>query len=180
MSATRVTADGEPRLGALQVLKSRPAIALEAGWLYLLAWAVFFAVAAFQPSAGGWEFEGWILTGALLGLLVLTPVYLSYCARHRLVPQFRRWLPWVVRVMYVSLILAICDSLAAGADRAPLFSKATWLMRDGGTSGSVGFGYSLTYHRKVGGGEHGPEVWFWFLPFTVSCTTERVGLRWLW
>ena len=174
------TESGVPVTSALQVLKSGPAVVLEIGWLYLLAWAVFFAVDAFQPDAGGWEFEEWVLTGALMIPLVLIPVYLGYNVRHGLLPQCRHWLPWVVRLMYVSVILAICDSWAAGTERrAPLFSKVTWAMRDGGTRGSVGFGYSLTYHRKMGG-EHGPEVWFWFAPFTVRWTSEHVGLRWIW
>jgi hypothetical protein len=29
------------------------------------------------------------------------------------------------------------------------------------------------------GGEHGPEIWYWFTPFTVYRTTERTGIRWL-
>jgi hypothetical protein len=174
------TEEGTPSFGAFQVLKSRPAILLEAGWFYLLAWAVFFAFAACQPDSGGWEFEEWILTGALLIPIVLIPVYLIHKVRHRSLPQFRQWLPWVVRVIYVSVILAICDSWAAGtARRAPLFSKVTWAMSDGGTRGSVGFGYSLTYHREMGG-EHGPEVWFWFAPFSVRWTSDHVGLRWIW
>jgi hypothetical protein len=174
------TEEREPSFGAFQVLRSAPAIVLEVVWLYELAWAGFFGVAAFQPNAGGWEFEGWVLTGALLVPIILIPVYLSYSVRRGSPPQFRHWLPWVVRVMYVSVILAICDSWAAGTERrAPLFSKVTWAMKDGGTRGSVGLGYSLTYHRKMGG-EHGPEVWFWFTPFTVRWTSEHVGLRWLW
>lgn len=170
----------EPSFGALRVLRSKPAIILEAAWLYMFAWAVFFGVAALRPDAGRWEFEEWVLTGALLVPIVLIPAYLRYCVRRRSLPKFRHCIPWIVRVMYVSIILAMCDSWAAGTERrAPLFSRVTWAMSDGGTRGSVGFGYSLTYHRTMGG-EHGPEVWFWFMPFTVRWTSEHVGLRCLW
>lgn len=166
--------------GNLRVLTSGSAIVLQAAWLYLLAWGALLAAAVVQPDGGGWEFEGWVLTGALLGPIVLIPIYLACCAKRKLTPRFRHWLPWVVRVSYVSMILAICDSWAAGTERRePLFSKVTWGMSDGGTRGCFGFGYSLTYHRKMGG-EHGPEVWFWFSPFTVRWTSEHVGLRWIW
>ena len=173
------TDEGETSFVA-QVLKTKPAIVLAVLWLYMLAWGVFFATAAFEPDAGDWEFETCVLTGALLVPLVLIPVYLGHCVNRKLMPQFRHWLPWVLRIAYVSVLLAICDSWAAGTDRrAPLFSKSTWSMSDGGTRGSIGLGYSLTYYRRLGG-EHGPEVWFWFSPFTIRWTSEHVGVRWLW
>lgn len=166
--------------GALQVLKSWPAITLEAAWFYLLGWLVCFAIATFQPNSGRWEFEEWLLTAALLLPIVMIPWYLGRSVKHRSLPQFRHWLPWVARAIYVSIILALCDCWMASTERRVTpFSKGTWAMSDGGTRGSVGFGYALTYHRQMGG-EYGPEVWFWFAPFTVRCTTEHTGLRWLW
>lgn len=155
-------------------------ILLALAWLYMVAWGVFMAVSSFQPDAGGWELGEWLMTAALLVPIILIPVYLAHCVRKKHQPQMRPWLPWVVRMMYVSIILAMCDSWAAGTERrAPVFSITTWAMEDGGTRGSVGFGYSLTYYRRMGG-IHGPELWFWFTPFTVSWTTEHTGLRWLW
>jgi hypothetical protein len=157
-----------------------PGIPFALAWLYFVAWGSFMAVSVFQPDAGGWELEEWLLTTALLVPIVVIPIYLVRCVRRKQPPRFRPWLPWAARIMYVSIILAICDSWVAGTERrAPLFSITTWAMSDGGTRGSVGFGYSLTYYRRMGG-VHGPEVWFWFTPFTVSWTTERIGLRWLW
>ncbi len=155
-------------------------ILLALAWLYMLGWGVFMAASVFQQDAGGWELGEWLMTAALLVPIILIPVYLAHCVRRKQPPRLRPWLPWLVRVMYVSVILAVCDSWAAGSERrAPIFSVTTWAMRDGGTRASVGFGYSLTYYRRMGG-EHGPEVWFWFTPFTVSWTTEHIGLRWLW
>jgi hypothetical protein len=52
-----------------------------------------------------------------------------------------------------------------------------WKLRDGGTTGYLGFGYSLIYYRKIDG-EHGPEISYWFIPFSVYHTTERTGVRW--
>jgi hypothetical protein len=121
-----------------------------------------------------------MMAGALLVLTILIPAYLAYCARHKQPPRFRPWLPWVVRIMLVSVLLAACDSWSAGTERrAPVFSMTTWKMKDGGTTGSVGFGYCLTYYRRMGGVQ-GPEVWFWFAPHRFSWTTEHIGLRWLW
>jgi hypothetical protein len=183
MRATPVrsgTEKGEASFVASKVLKTRPAIVLEIIWFYMLAWGGFFAAAAFGPDAGDLEFEGWMLTAALLVPIILIPVYLSHCVNCKRIPQFRHWFPWVLRIAYVSVILAICDSWAAGTERrAPLLSKGTWAMSDGGTRGSIGFGYSLTYYRRLSG-EQGPEVWFWFSPFTVRWTSEHVGVRWLW
>ena len=81
--------------------------------------------------------------------------------------------------MSVSIILGVVDCWVAGTShRDTLFSMSVWKLRDGGTSGYVGLGYSLTYYRKMGG-EHGAEIWYWFTPFTVYHTTQRTGIRWL-
>ena|SRR5208283_718204 len=166
--------------GTPKFLRSGPGILLAIAWLYMVAWGVWIAIPAFQPNAGGWEFEEWVVTGAWLVPIILIPLYLTGCVRRKQPLRLKPWLPWVVRIMYVSIILAICDSWIAGTDRrAPLFSHTTWGMSDGGTRVSVGFGYSLTYHRTMGG-EHGPEVWFWFSPFTVRYTSQHIGLRWVW
>ncbi len=155
-------------------------IVLGLTWLYMLAWGVFMAVSALQPDAGGWELGEWVMTGALLVPIIFIPFYLVGCVRRKQAPRFRQWLPWVFRLMCLSLVLAMLDSWVAGTNRrAPLFSKVIWATRDGGTRGSIGFGYTLEYHRTIDG-EQGPEVWFWFAPFTVSWTTTHTGFRWLW
>jgi len=161
-------------------LRLGPGILLVIAWLYMITWCVFMAIAAFQPNAGEWGIEEYALTGAGLLPIILIPAYLYVCVRRKQPPWVRPCLPWVVRIMHISIILAICDSWIAGTGRrAPLFSRTMWAMSDGGTRGSIGFGYSLTYHRQMGG-EYGPEIWFWFCPFTVSWTSEHIGLRWLW
>jgi hypothetical protein len=55
-----------------------------------------------------------------------------------------------------------------------------WAMKDGGSTGSVGFGYYLTYYRKMDGRAYGPEVWFWFTPVVISAAHQNVEVRWLW
>ena len=165
---------------ATSLVKSGPGILLVIAWLYMVTWGVFMAISAVQPDAGGWEFDEWVMTGACLLPIIIIPAYLIRCVIRKRLPRFRPWLPWVVRVVYVSFALALCDSWIAGTDRrAPLFSRASWAMSDGGTRGSLGFGYCLTYHRSMGG-EHGPEVWFWFSPCTIRFTSEHIGLRWFW
>ncbi len=80
--------------------------------------------------------------------------------------------------MCVSVVLGVCDFWIAGtAHRHTLFSKAVWAS-GGGTRGYVGFGYSLTYYRGMGDA-NGPEIWYWFTPFTVYRTTEHTSVRWL-
>jgi hypothetical protein len=87
---------------------------------------------------------------------------------------------WLIRAMYVSIILGLCDSwIASTSHRDTFFSKERWELRDGGTRGYVGFGYSLTYYREMGG-EHGPEIWFWFTPFRIYWTSKRIGASWIW
>lgn len=53
-------------------------------------------------------------------------------------------------------------------------------MKDGGTTGSVGFGYFLTFYRRMSGEPYGPEVWFWFTPFVISAAHRHVEVRWVW
>ena len=86
---------------------------------------------------------------------------------------------WLFYAMCISTILGIVDCWVAGtAYRNTLFSLPMWKLRDGGTTGYIGFGYSLTYFRKIDG-EHGPEISYWFIPFSVYHTTERTGVRWV-
>ena len=94
----------------------------------------------------------------------------------------RRILVWMVRAMYISVILAICDVWTAGTKRDfTLFSKNTWEMSDGGTKGYIGFGYSMIYFRRLGGEPFGPVIWFWFTPVVVDATGHRgIQVRWLW
>lgn len=164
----------------LRFLRSGAGMMLALLWLYMIGWAIFLGMSAFQANAGGWELGEWLMTGAMLIPIIAIPVYMARCARRNASPSLKLWLTWLMRIAYVSLILAMLDSWSAGTDRrAPLFSKGIWAMRDGGTRGYVGFGYFLTYYRRIGG-VHGPEVWFWFTPFTVSSTTKHVGIRWIW
>lgn len=171
---------GSSRWEAFNLLQSRAGLLLVLAWCYFLLLGVFMAITGLQTDSGGWGLGDWLMAGALLIPIILIPRYLGGCVRRQQAPSFKRWFPWVFRLMCLSIILAMLDSWAAGTERgAPLVSVTTWGLKDGGTSGSVGLGYSLIYHRAMGG-RHGPEVWFWFMPFTVSWTTERVSLRWLW
>jgi hypothetical protein len=93
--------------------------------------------------------------------------------------RIKKILFWLLCAMIVSIIFGITDCWVAGTShRNTLFSVPVWKLSDGGTSGYVGLGYSLTYYRKMGG-EHGSEIWYWFTPFTVYHTSERTGVRWL-
>jgi len=91
----------------------------------------------------------------------------------------KKILLWLLCPIALSIILGMIDCWVAGTShRSTLFSVPVWKLGDGGTTGYVGFGYSLTYYRKMSG-EHGSEIWYWFTPFTVYDTSERTGVRWL-
>lgn len=93
--------------------------------------------------------------------------------------RLKKILLWLFYAMCISTILGIVDCWVAGtAYRNTLFSLSMWKLRDGGTTGYIGFGYSLTYYRKIDG-EHGPDISYWFAPFSVYHTSERTGVRWL-
>lgn len=171
---------GNSRGDASSLRHSRAGILLVLVWCYFLLWGLFIVVSGLRADSGDWGLGAWLMIGAVLIPILLIPRYLYDCARRKQAPGFKPWLPWVFRLMCLSIILAMVDSWAEGTDRRdPLFSYRVYKLKDGGTGGSVGLGYSLTYYRAMGGA-HGPEVWFWFTPFTVSWTTEHVGLRWLW
>ncbi|MBI5388020.1 MAG: hypothetical protein HZA90_25430 [Verrucomicrobia bacterium] len=84
--------------------------------------------------------------------------------------------------MCLSLVLELCDIWAATRSWDTWFSKCAFICKDGGTSGYVGFGYLLLYHRSGGlpAPEIGPEIWYWFLPFTICDTNEKTGISWVW
>ena len=89
----------------------------------------------------------------------------------------RAW-PWVVRALYLSVFLAICDCVVASRGDT-IFSKRTWAMTDGGTCGYVGFGYSLTYYRPLDASLCGPVVRFWHLPFEISFARSEPEILWV-
>jgi hypothetical protein len=100
---------------------------------------------------------------------------------HQEPKRWKRVLLWLFRAVSVSVILALCDCWSAGtARRDTVFSKTSWAMDDGGTRGYTGFGYFLTYYRRMDATLCGPSVWFWFTPFTVSMARGSFEVRWLW
>lgn len=163
--------------GRVKILLAWPGILLSLLWLYMFGWAIFIVVNVFRPNAGRLELEDWVLAGADLLPLILIPAYLIHCARRNQPPRLRPWWPWVARLVYVSFIFAMCDCWAFAERGAPVFMHETWRTR-GYTFGGIGFGYLLTCHRDAD--NYGPEVWFWFTPFTISLTTQNVGFQWFW
>lgn len=144
-------------------------------FLYLAAFALWLLVSALQPGSGDWDFWTVIILGVYAVPAGIIPFFLFRAFRERRCLRFNKGLPWVFRAACVSIILAICDSWWATGHTNTLFSKTTWATSDGGTRGYVGFGYSLTYYRSMGG-RHGPEIWFWFTPFRLYWTTEGHGV----
>ena len=160
------------------MLRTKAGIVLSLIWLYTLIWAVRRGLTSFGEDVRHEGLEAWLSVGTLAIPVVLIPAYLLACARRQQRPRVKRWLPWVGRMFYVSIILALCDVWTArNYPHGAWFSTRVWAYKDGGTERFVGFGYSLTYHRHMSVAV-GPEVWFWFAPFTIAYHTGYVGLRW--
>ena len=95
--------------------------------------------------------------------------------------NWKRKIPgWIARLVGLSLLLAMIDCSAGYFLGTTVCSIPIWKMKDGGTTSSVGFGYFLTYYRRMDAKANGPEVWFWFTPFVISAAHRHVELRWLW
>jgi hypothetical protein len=93
--------------------------------------------------------------------------------------KYKKRIGWVLCALCISLVLGAIDCWLSGTSfRNTFFSITTSKLRDGGTTSHVGLGYSLVYYRKMNG-ERGPEIWYWFLPFSIYQTSERTGVRWL-
>ena len=85
----------------------------------------------------------------------------------------------ILCAMFISVLLGIIDCYIVGtAIRHTLFSVRTRELSGEDASGYVGFGYSITYYHKSEG-DMGPEIWYWFLPFAISDTSERVEFHWV-
>lgn len=77
------------------------------------------------------------------------------------------------------IVLALIDTrMVVTKSLAPMFSAASWKLKDGGTTGYTGFGYCLIKQQELQG-EHGPKIWFWFTSFTFSHTTKHLCFQWL-
>jgi hypothetical protein len=82
-------------------------------------------------------------------------------------------------VVGLSLLVGLTDFGLALFGYRPTLSKHIAVLRDGGTTIHVGFGYRLVHWQRLDG-DLGPEIWFWFLPFSISETTQRKGIHWIW
>ena len=87
---------------------------------------------------------------------------------------------WIIRAICLSLLLAMIDCWSGDFLGGTLCSVPLYKLRDGGTTGSVGFGYSLTYYRQMDGRADGPKVWFWFTPIVIDAAHHGIKVRWLW
>jgi hypothetical protein len=88
--------------------------------------------------------------------------------------------PWVIRALSLSLVLAMIDCWSGFFLGSTPCSLSLYKLRDGGTTGSIGFGYCLTYYRQLDARVYGPEVWFWFTPFVLSAAHNRLEVHWVW
>jgi hypothetical protein len=149
------------------------AILLVLLWFYLLVWGIFITIKAFQEN----EFEDWILAVTFLAPPIALTLYLIRCWLRKQAPRFNPWFPWVLRLMCVSVIFAMCDSWAFAERGYPLLTHITWRTK-GQISGGIGFGYFLTCSTEVD--DFGTDVWFWYAPCTVSLTYKHVAIHWLW
>jgi hypothetical protein len=102
----------------------------------------------------------------------------------------RRLIISAVSAVALSFSLGLADFCLAAVGRSPIFSvNATKRIDMGGQTVYVGFGYVVVQQYKMGwedesgmeiGPEKGPEIWYWFLPFTINDTTQKTGIRWIW
>ncbi|MDB6022165.1 MAG: hypothetical protein JWQ04_2022 [Pedosphaera sp.] len=92
----------------------------------------------------------------------------------------RKILIWVIRAVCLSIMLAMLDCWSACYMRCTVFSITQFKLKDGGTTGSVGFGYFLTYYRELGGPLEGPVIWFWFSPVVIDAAHPGIRFHWIW
>jgi hypothetical protein len=147
--------------------------------LYSVAVAGWMLTSALEPDAGEWDGMATLVLGIFLGPAIAIPVLWARAFRRRQGVRIGRFLPWVFRAMYVSVILALVDTWAVTTERRnSLFSGISFAARDG-TQGYTGFGYFLTRHGQLAGW-HGPTVVFWFVPIRFDWTADGVRAGWLW
>jgi hypothetical protein len=128
---------------------------------------VFFCIAA------GSVFVGWLLQ-FLWGFLVS---FLPVSPRRR--PLKQAVCVWIVRAVYISVLMAAIDCCSGYYFRHGVFSMTWYGLKDGGTTMSVGPGYCMTFWRRMDGEAYGPEIWFWFTPFRVDMAHRNFQIHWL-
>jgi len=95
----------------------------------------------------------------------------------------RRFLSLMVRAMYVSVILAMCDICSLSFGHNNKFFSATSFRTSNDDSMYIGFGYCILNHRDVyrdGARTYGPEVYFLFPPVGIDAAHGGVRVHWLW
>jgi len=83
---------------------------------------------------------------------------------------------WALRVICLSVILAIADTAIELRAGTPFFSLPA--KRTKHEAIYVGFGYTLRYYTYHGG-RPGPDLWFWFAPIRIQMWGQS-SVHWIW
>jgi len=121
---------------------SLSSVALILAWLYATVYAVFLLVSALQPNnAGTWDVASCLFMGLFFLPSMLISIFLIRSFRKRRHLRLGKILPWVFRIMYISLIFALCDCWWMTTRGQTIFSMRT--VKAGSSVGYSGFGYSF-------------------------------------
>jgi hypothetical protein len=92
----------------------------------------------------------------------------------------RKILIWIVRIIYISVLMAAIDSWTGYRYGHPIFSMTVAGWRDGGTTMTIGPGYGIRFWRPMDGSAYGPVIWFYFTPFVIDAAHRGITIHWLW
>jgi hypothetical protein len=144
-------------------------------WLYATVYAVLLLVSALQPNnAGTWDVASCFFLGMFFLPAVIIPIFLIRSFRKKRHLRLGKILPWAFRVIYISIIFALCDCYWMTTQGGTIFSKRA------SDIGYIGFGYHLNFLVGSGGRHFGPAIWFWFTPFEVDLGHKLPQVCWVW
>jgi hypothetical protein len=165
-----------PILQNVQGLRTPWAIALVMFWLYAAASVAFM----FMAGPDFRKLRIWSLVYVIYLLVppVAIPSILGRAWKQRRPVRLGRIATWIFRVLYISVILALCDCLwlcNSSGYTAP-FSTLDARAKGGGEASYIGFGYFLDSDPS----STGFTIGLWYAPFLIRISDQGIRTLWLW
>lgn len=101
---------------------SSSSVAMILAWLYFAAFALYQLISVWGLDARTWDLSSRLFMGMFFVPVAIIPFFLLRAWRRKRHLQLAKILPWAFRVMYISIIFALCDCWWATTEGAPFLA----------------------------------------------------------
>lgn len=145
---------------------------------YLVVETTAYLIWLFRDFQGGWDLGGILRLNFEMSPTVVLPLLIIWAYYSKKPILYRRILAWVIRVIYVVIILALCDCCSICTRGRALFAIHT--ERSKGDFAYFGCpGYDIC---RFGSDQINPglTIHFWHAPVIIDLRSHHSLIHWAW